>query len=122
MSEAARASPRWRKVAALAVLLGGGALLATTVGRGQKEPVSIHVTLPRAVTGLRIDVRQAQKIAAHLEWAYLEQKPLSQDASLELPPSDYTVEIHAQGAGQDPGLLELHVVRGELARLVTEVR
>lgn len=117
-----RRLPTWRKLVGLAVLVAGAALIATTVGSGQKEPVELHVSLPKGIKQLRLDVHREQKLVDHLEWTYLAQKPLSQDAHLELPPGEYVVTVHAQGAGLDPAPQELHVVKGEVTRLDTEVR
>jgi hypothetical protein len=120
--ETPRRRPRWRVVAALAVLVGGVALIAATLSQGEKEPVAIHVSLPKGVKGLRLDVQREQRAVEHLEWSYLDQSPLSQEASLKLTPGEYVVTLHALGAGHDPGPLELHVVKDEPTKLAVEVR
>ncbi len=120
--EGKRVRPRWRLPAALLVLGGGVALIATTISQGEKEPVSIHISLPKGIKGLRLDVAREQRAIEHLEWSYLDQSPVSQETSLQLPPGEYVVSVHAQGAGHDPEPLELHVEKGEPAKLATEIR
>lgn len=116
----------WRKLLAVAVLLGGLALIAATMSEAHKEAVIVHVMLAKGAKALRLDVLREKRVVDHLEWNYQAQSPVSQDATLELPVGEYTVEVHALGVGgtgsTDPRPAELRVAKGEQARLALEVR
>ena len=60
----------WKRIVAMAALAGGAAAIVATFDHGQKEPVSIHVSLSRGITELRMEIRRETKLMEHLEWAY----------------------------------------------------
>jgi hypothetical protein len=117
---------RYRRIAALVVLVVGAAAIATTVSAVKKEPVAIHVLLPAGIRGLRLDVqrRSAPRAALveHLEWRYPQDSPPQQDVNLELAPDGYLVTLHPLGAGRDPGPRDLVVEKGEPGQLSFDLR
>ncbi len=107
------------------MLFAGAALIATTISGVKKEPVAIQVLLPTGIRGLRLDVvRQAvanHRLVEHLEWSYSEPTP-EQDASLELSPGLYSVELHPIGPGRDLNPVDLQVGEGQAVRLSIDLR
>jgi hypothetical protein len=127
--EAGEARPRrpYRRIAALVVLVGGAAAIATTVSTVKKEPATLVIALPAGIRGLRLDVHRegssAHALVEHLEWSYVESAPATQEADLDLTPGKYLLTMHALGPSQrDPEPRELEVRKGEPAKLKVDLR